>query len=113
MYDKCDFVEVCVKIPRAAANTFMQLASFLCSQQQVGADDGWVVSSPLPSSIRPGRLLKAARLRAEMTQQKLAEEIKVPQAHISQYERNERKIPYPKAIALAGILKTSPEYFVN
>ncbi|WP_296934878.1 helix-turn-helix transcriptional regulator [uncultured Desulfovibrio sp.] len=102
-----------MKVPRAAANTFKQLASFLCSNQQEGADDGWVVSTPLPSAVRPGRLLKAARLRAEMTQQKLAQEINVPQAHISQYERNERKIPYPKAIALAKILKTSSEYFVN
>jgi transcriptional regulator with XRE-family HTH domain len=75
--------------------------------------DEWVVSQPLPPEIRAGELLRAARLHADMTQTELAERIKVPPSHISQYERNIRKIPQPKAKMLADILETSEEYFLG
>ncbi|GHV57295.1 hypothetical protein FACS189460_3600 [Deltaproteobacteria bacterium] len=37
------------------------------------------------------------RLQAEMTQKKLAEAIGVHQSHVSEYEKNKRKIPEGKA----------------
>lgn len=113
MYTGCDLVEVCVKVPPAAANTLKELAALLCEGQQYGANDGCVVVKNMPMSTRPGQMLKGLRLRADLTQRELAKEIGVPQGHISQYERNERKIPYQRAVALAAVLETSADDFLN
>lgn len=79
-------------------------------QQQF--DIEWLDAKPLPFAIRPGKLLRAARLRADLTQKELAAQLGVPQSHISQYEKNKRKIPADKARELAGILETQAEYFL-
>lgn len=112
MYNECDFVDVCVKVPRTAANTLKALAHLLCASQQGEADEGCVVIEPMSKSTRPGQMLKGMRLRAELTQLELAKKIEVPQAHISQYERNVRKIPIQKARMLAGVLETKMDDFL-
>lgn len=113
MYTECDLVEVCVKVPPAAATTLKELASLLCVGQCPVSSDGCIVVQDMPRSTRPGQMLKGLRLRADMTQKELAKEIGVPQGHISQYERNERKIPYQKAVALADVLETSVDDFLS
>ena len=113
MYTGCDLVEVCVQVPPAAVNTLKELASLLCAGQLSGSDDGVVVVQGMSRATRPGRMLKGLRLRADITQKELAKEIGVPQGHISQYERNDRKIPYQKAVALAEILETSVDDFLS
>lgn len=113
MNNTLGITKVTVAVPEAAVETLKNWAAFLCSELEKDAQAGWIISEPLPESDRPGRALRAARLRVDLTQQALAEKIGVPQAHISQYERNTRKIPLLKAKALAAILKTSEEYFLN
>lgn len=71
------------------------------------------ISPPIPEKERPGRMLKGARIRAEMTQKELAEKIGVPQNHISDYERNKRKIPRVRAEELAKVLETVPSNFLS
>lgn len=112
MYSECDFVEVCVKVPRTAANTLKHLASLLCGSTQQAVDDEAVVIKPMPKSTRSGLMLKGMRLRAGMTQLELAKRIAVPQAHISQYERNVRKIPIQRAELLAEVLETKVDDFL-
>ncbi len=79
--------------------------------EQVDEDD--VIIPPIPEKERVGRLLKGARLRAEMTQKQLAEAIGVPQSHISEYEKNTRPVPKDKARELAKLLKTVQEHFIR
>jgi DNA-binding XRE family transcriptional regulator len=70
------------------------------------------VSPPVPEPDRVGRMLKGARVRAGMTQKQLASVIGVPQSHISEYEKNKRRIPQAKADELAKVLKTVPTHFM-
>lgn len=67
---------------------------------------------PMLESERPGRMLKGLRLRAEMTQKELAAAIGVPQSHVSEYEKNKRRIPEGKAKELAKLLKSVPSNFL-
>ena len=71
------------------------------------------VTSPLPDNERVGRLLRGARVRAGMTQKQLAEAIKVPQSHVSGYEKNKRPIPPHKAEELAKVLNTVSTHFLT
>jgi DNA-binding transcriptional regulator YiaG len=71
-----------------------------------------VTVEPMPESERPGRMLKGLRLRAEMTQKDVAEAISVPQSHVSEYEKNKRRIPEGKAKELAKLLKSVPSNFL-
>ncbi|WP_291444062.1 helix-turn-helix transcriptional regulator [Desulfovibrio sp.] len=113
MDSQCEFVEVCVTVPQAYANTFKKFALLLCSEQQDADVSGWVTQPPMSKATRPGRMLKGMRLRAGMTQLELAKKIQVPQTHISQYERNVRKVPVQKAKLLAVCLETSEDYFLS
>ena len=67
---------------------------------------------PMPEDERPGRMLKGLRLRAEMTQKELADAIGVPQSHVSEYEKNKRRVPEGKAKELAKLLKSVPSNFL-
>ncbi len=73
---------------------------------------GLITAEPMPESERPGRMLKGLRLRAEMTQKEVAAAIKVPQSHVSEYEKNKRRIPEGKARELARLLKSAPSNFL-
>jgi DNA-binding transcriptional regulator YiaG len=70
-------------------------------------NDGELITVPqMHENERPGRMLKGLRLRAEMTQKELAEAIGVPQSHVSEYEKNKRRILEGKAKELAKLLKS-------
>jgi DNA-binding transcriptional regulator YiaG len=75
-------------------------------------DGDLITAEPMPENERPGRMLKGLRLRAEMTQKELAEAIGVPQSHVSEYEKNKRRIPEGKAKELAKLLKSVPSNFL-
>lgn len=81
--------------------------------QMESGDESDVILPPLPEKERVGRLLRAARLRAEMTQKQLAEAVGVPQSHVSEYEKNIRPIPKDKVKKLSKLLKTVPEHFIR
>lgn len=77
-----------------------------------GEAEETVVVPPVSEQQRVGRMLRGARLRAGMTQKALAAAIGVPQSHISEYEKNKRRIPPAKAEELARILETVPTHFL-
>ena len=60
---------------------------------------------PIPDAERPGRLLRAARSREDMTQVQLARLTGIPQRHISEMEHGKRPIGKDRAKKLAEILK--------
>ena len=47
-----------------------------------------------------------------MPQKELAEAIGVPQSHVSEYEKNKRRIPEGTAKELAKLLKSVPSNFL-
>ena len=75
------------------------------------SDSENITVPPMPEKERVGRMLKGLRLRAELSQQQLADAIGVPQSHISEYELNRRSIPAAKAEELARVLSTVPTHF--
>lgn len=107
------FIPITIQVPQKAVEPILTLVNLLFNSMNNNEEDTCIESKPLADEIRPGKLLRAARLRADLTQKELALKIGVPQTHISQYEKNKRKIPMQKAKQLANILNTSEKYFLN
>ena len=61
---------------------------------------------------RPGLMLKGARLRLEMTQERLARKLKVKQHHLSEMERGKRSIGKAMAQKLAAVLDMDYRLFL-
>jgi len=101
---------VSLSIPAENLELVATLVSKLGGRLEI-KDEGLVTVPPMPEKERPGRMLKGLRLRAEMTQRELAEAIGVPQSHVSEYEKNKRRIPEGKAKELARLLKSVPSNF--
>lgn len=68
---------------------------------------------PMPEVERGGKMLKALRQRAGMTQKEVADTIGVPQSHISDFEKNRRPVPHKHACKLAELLHTIPSHFMT
>ena len=68
---------------------------------------------PLAETERGGKMLRALRLRAGMTQKALADAIGLPQSHISEFEKNRRAVPYKHAQKIAEVLHTIPSRFMT
>jgi len=68
---------------------------------------------PMPEVDRGGKMLRALRLRAGMTQKALADAIGLPQSHISEFEKNRRAVPYKHAQKLAEVLRTIPSHLMT
>ena len=68
---------------------------------------------PMPEVERGGKMLRALRLRAGMTQKALADAIGLPQSHISEFEKNRRSVPYKHARKLAVMLRSIPSHFMT
>ena len=62
---------------------------------------------------RGGKMLRALRQRAGMTQQAVADALGLPQSHISEYEKDRRAIPYKHAKKLAELLHSIPSHFMT
>lgn len=77
-----------------------------------GGDPNACVS--LASEVeRGGRMLRALRQRAGMTQKELADSLGLPQSHISEFENDHRAIPYRHAQRLAKLLHSIPSHFMT
>jgi DNA-binding transcriptional regulator YiaG len=100
-----------LSIPAENLELIATLVSKLGGRLEI-KDEELLTAPPMPEQERPGRMLKGLRLRAEMTQKELAEAIGVPQSHVSEYEKNKRRIPAGKAKELAKLLNSVPSNFL-
>jgi len=67
----------------------------------------------MPGIERGGKMLRALRLRAGVTQKALADAVGLPQSHISDFEKNRRAVPYKHAQKLAEALHAIPSHFMT
>lgn len=68
----------------------------------------------LPQELECGApMLKGMRKRARMTQADLAEKLKLPQSHISEFESGKRPIPYKHAQQLAQLFGLTADLFMR
>lgn len=72
-----------------------------------------VIVRPMPEVARGGKMLRALRLRAGLTQKALADAVGISQSHISDFEKDRRAIPYKHAHALAAVLHSIPSHFMT
>lgn len=73
----------------------------------------WRVVSRLPEAVRPGRLLRGARVRKGLSREELAQAVGVQPGDIEDFEENRRPVSRELAELLAGVLETVPEYFLS
>ena len=111
---KTTLVTIKVVVPEQAVTPLTSLVTMLGGEfeeiDRILDTDQSVPVPPLEKTVRPGRLLRAARIRFGKTQKELAEAISVPQAHISQFENCKRKIPFEKANLIAQELDIAFNY---
>jgi DNA-binding transcriptional regulator YiaG len=67
---------------------------------------------PIPEAERPGRMLRAARSKEDVTQSHLARMTGIPQRHISEMEHGKRPIGKERAKKLAEVLKVDYHVFL-
>ena len=67
---------------------------------------------PIPDAERPGRMLRAARMREALSQIQLAQLTGIPQRHISEMEHGKRPIGKDRAKKLAEVLKVDYHIFL-
>ena len=67
---------------------------------------------PLDDADRPGRMLRAARTREDVTQMQLARLTGIPQRHLSEMEHGKRTIGKERAKKLAEALKVDYHVFL-
>jgi ribosome-binding protein aMBF1 (putative translation factor) len=68
--------------------------------------------APIPEAELPGRMLRAARHKEDLTQIQLAKLTGMPQRHISEMEHGKRAIGKERAKKLAGVLKIDYHVFL-
>jgi DNA-binding XRE family transcriptional regulator len=67
---------------------------------------------PLDDAERPGRMLRAARTREDLTQTQLAQLTGIPQRHLSEMEHGKRAIGKERAKKLAEVLHVNYRMFL-
>jgi plasmid maintenance system antidote protein VapI len=67
---------------------------------------------PLDDTERPGRMLRAARTREDLTQMQLARLTGIPQRHLSAMEQGKRAIGKERAKKLAEVLHVDYRLFL-
>lgn len=60
-----------------------------------------------------GERLRILREKHELTQKEVADYLKTTQSYYAQYERNQRQIPFERAIELAKLYKVSLDYIAG
>lgn len=105
---------VYLELPPSSLRTVADLVKMLGGQllEEDVFDERYYVVHHVSDNERVSRMLKGARVRACLTQKALATLIGVPQSHISEYEKNKRRIPRHKAERLAEVLETVPTHFI-
>src|SRR6266516_465563 len=67
---------------------------------------------PIPEAELPGRMLRAARSKEDLSQIQLAQLTGIPQRHISEMEHGKRAIGKERAKKLAEVLKIDYHVFL-
>jgi len=70
------------------------------------------VFPPIPEAERPGRMLRAARSKEDLSQIQLAQLTGIPQRHLSEMEHGKRAIGKERAKKLAEVLKIDYHAFL-
>jgi len=109
-------VPACFMVPEDTLSTIIEIVKRFGGHPTIDGATGnneWFPAASLEENSKPGTLLRGARLRAEMTQNELANLVGIPQSHISQMENGRRVISAEKAALFAKILGTSSEHFLK
>jgi ribosome-binding protein aMBF1 (putative translation factor) len=85
-----------------AARTALQALGFQEEQETIPWREAL---PPIPDAERPGRMLRAARSKEDLTQIQLAQLTGIPQRHLSEMEHGKRAIGKERARKLAEALK--------
>lgn len=101
-----------VQIPADCLPLLAELVARL-GGKMVGPGGEGFPALPMPEVERGGKMLKALRQRAGLTQKALADVIGIPQSHISDFEKNRRAVPYKYAQRLAEALHSIPSHFMT
>lgn len=104
----------CLELPAESLRIVADLVKKLGGRMySTATENGKIyVEPPMPESDRVANMLRGLRLRAGLKQKELAGMIGVPQSHISEYEKNKRRIPPQKANKLADVLETVASHFL-
>lgn len=101
-----------ITVPADCLPLVAELVSRLGGNMTDAVGDGFPII-PMPEIERGGRMLRALRQRAGMTQKALADAVGLPQSHISEFEKDRRSIPYKHAQKLAELLHSIPSHFMT
>ena len=63
--------------------------------------------------MKYGERLRILRERRELKQKEVADYLKTTQSYYAQYERNERQMPFERAIELAKFYEVSLDYIAG
>jgi DNA-binding XRE family transcriptional regulator len=117
-------VTVTVKEPKKKAKTFLVPATarksvekFLNDQLDFSAHKKTIAASKvLPEltdeTLRPATILRASRIKADMTQKELAAKLGVFQHHLSEMENSKRPIGKQMAKKLSAVFKSDYRLFI-
>jgi len=101
-----------IMIPADCLPLVAELVTRLGGNVADAAGNGFPIL-PMPEVERGGKMLRALRNRAGMTQQAVADALGLPQSHISEFEKDRRIIPYKHAQKLAELLHSIPSHFMT
>jgi DNA-binding XRE family transcriptional regulator len=103
-----------VRGPQArAATALMALRALGFVEAETRETVPWrEVLPPIPEAERPGRMLRAARMKEDLSQIQLAQLTGIPQRHISEMEHGKRSIGKDRAKKLAEALKLDYHVFL-
>ena len=105
-------IQAHITLPADCLPLVAELVTRLGGNVTDAAQNGFAVQ-PMPEVERGGKMLRALRQRAGMTQQAVADALRLPQSNISEFEKNIRAIPYKHAQKLAILLHSIPSHFMT
>jgi DNA-binding XRE family transcriptional regulator len=110
--------DICLRVPSCDALRISKvIADVLNSAGEqvrefnVEGEELFTLEKVFPDST-PGTLLKGARYKEDMTQERLAEAVGIPRRHISEMENDRRPIGKERARRLAEVLKVDYRVFL-
>ncbi|WP_432737296.1 helix-turn-helix transcriptional regulator [Maridesulfovibrio sp. FT414] len=111
-------VDICLRVPAEEAARFLEasvafwrLAGHDVREVNEDGEQLFSVEEVLGEST-PGRLLRGARFREELTQQELADRLGIARRHISEMENNKRPIGKAMAKRLGDVLNVGYKIFL-
>ena len=111
-------VDICLRVPAKdaaqileASLAFWRLAGHDVREMNDEGDELYSVDEVLGEST-PGRLLRGARYREDLTQKQLADKVGIARRHISEMENNKRTIGKVMAKRLGEVLNVGYKMFL-